>query len=165
MISYQDHVVSQHFLLLSHLELLYTSLHIFHAYIVVYVSISLAVNFRFMSDLDCRVHVCGKSPSYVSFVVSDCWQIWWYFLFDILYFKIFYPCFVSPGTSMGNSVQSVKFRASKTVYPTPPPPLSHPLTQSSLWELLINSISKYYICFLTYLFLISLFMLWKVLYA
>lgn len=75
LISYQDHVVSLHFLLLSHLELLYTSLHIFHAYIVVYVSISLVVNFRFLSDLDCRVRVCGKSTSYVSFVVSDCWHI------------------------------------------------------------------------------------------
>lgn len=44
-------------------------------YIVVYVSISLVVNFRFLSDLDCRVRVCGKSTSYVSFVVSDCWHI------------------------------------------------------------------------------------------
>lgn len=147
MISYQDHVVSLHFLLLSHLELLYTSLHIFHAYIVVYVSISLVVNFRFLSDLDCRVRVCGKSTSYVSFVVSDCWHIWWYllFLFDILYFKIFYPCFVWQGTSMGNSVELVKFRASKIIYPTPFP-LSNSLTQSSLWELLINSILKFILC-------------------
>lgn len=50
-------------------------------YIVVYVSISLAVNFRFMSDLDCRVHVCGKPPSYVSFVVSDCWHYMMVFSF------------------------------------------------------------------------------------
>lgn len=80
-------------------------------------------------------------------VVSDCWHIWWYllFLFDILYFKIFYPCFVWQGTSMGNSVELVKFRASKIIYPTPFP-LSNLLTQSSLWELLINSILKFILC-------------------
>lgn len=65
---------------------------------------------------------------------------------------------------MGNSVELVKFRASKIIYPTPFP-LSNLLTQSSLWELLINSILKFILCIScfkkTYLFLISLFMLCK----
>lgn len=69
------------------------------------------------------------------FVIS-----FWYIIF-----KIFYAWFVWQGTSMGNSVELVKFRASKIIYPTPFP-LSNLLTQSSLWELLIKSILKFILC-------------------